>query len=96
MLGTMRQYAAVVLGAGALLMTGAVPANAASREGAVWCVEPSPTIELEELALPAPGAEAGPAAVDGPIQLAPPPPRIAPQDAHLPCHFGDSLPHSVQ
>ncbi|HEX5730309.1 hypothetical protein [Microbacterium sp.] len=40
-------------------------------------------IELEELALPAPGAEAGPAAVDGPIQPAPPPPRIAPQDAHL-------------
>ena len=34
MLGTMRQYAAVVLGAGALLMTGAVPAHAASSQGA--------------------------------------------------------------
>ena len=34
MLGTMRQYAAVVLGAGALLMTGAMPAHAASSQGA--------------------------------------------------------------
>ena len=34
MLGTMRQYAAVVLGAGAVLMMGTAPANAASSQGA--------------------------------------------------------------
>ena len=34
MLGTLRQYAAVILGDGAALMMGAVPANAASSQGA--------------------------------------------------------------
>ncbi len=40
-------------------------------------------IELEERALPAPGIEAGPAAVDDPVEPAAPSLEIAPQDAHL-------------
>ncbi|HYJ51435.1 MAG TPA: hypothetical protein VEX12_16080, partial [Microbacterium sp.] len=40
-------------------------------------------VELEELALPAPGIEAGPAAVDDPAEPAAPSVEIAPHDAHL-------------